>query len=214
MFICFEGIDGSGKTTQAKLMRDRLVAENIPVELIVDPGTTKLGKAVRQILLESDTPICPASQMLLFSAARAELTGYIKERLAAGVVIIADRWLLSTLIYQGFVNKIPTGLIWGIFNETVGVQPDLYFLLDIDPKLAATRLAARVQGNPGPKIKDRYESWDPDAISRMRDEYLAASRAYQNVHAVVYSEDSPVDVIHEWAYAQFIDKKTSMEAGA
>lgn len=148
MFICFEGIDGAGKSTQARMLQQHLKAEGRDVELVADPGTTQIGTAIRQILLHNDAPITPAAQMLLFSAARAELAAYIQQRLAAGAVIICDRWLLSTLVYQGEINGISPNLIFDIFNNTSGVYPDVCFLLDLPPELAPTRI-----GKPA----DRYE---------------------------------------------------------
>ena len=129
MFVCFEGIDGAGKSTQARMLLERLQAEGTATELVADPGTTHIGAAIRKILLENDAPISPAAQMLLFSAARAELAEYIKAKLSQNVVIICDRWLLSTLVYQGDINKLPLDLIVDILEKLPVSAPTSAFCL-------------------------------------------------------------------------------------
>lgn len=162
MFVCFEGIDGAGKTTQAKLLTGRLLGENIPAEQVFDPGTTRVGLSIRKILLEKDDYMSPAAQMLLFSAARAELAEHIRRQVTKGVVIICDRWLLSTLVYQGEINGIDSDLIFNIFRGTSNVIPDLCFLLDLDPKHSLERI-----GTP----RDRYERRSLEDRRRMRAAY-------------------------------------------
>lgn len=181
MFICFEGIDGAGKSTQARMLYEKLSAENIPAEIVADPGTTHIGRAIRQILLESDAPISSAAQMLLFSAGRAELAEYIKRRLAEGVTIICDRWLLSTLVYQGEINNIDVALILDIFRKTCSnLQPDICFLLDIPPETACERMG---------KPSDRYEKRCLSDRQRMRSAYIRFAGLYPNA-GVVYPIDA------------------------
>ncbi|NDC39451.1 MAG: dTMP kinase [Proteobacteria bacterium] len=152
MFVCLEGLDGAGKSTQARLLFEQLQQSGVDAELVADPGTTRIGKAIRQILLDNDAPISTAAQMLLFSAARAELSQYIRERLAAGVVVICDRWIMSTLVYQVTLNDVDEDLVMHIFDGT-GIQPDLCILLDIDPAAADSRKIHETR-------KDRYERVD------------------------------------------------------
>jgi dTMP kinase len=163
MFVCFEGIDGAGKTTQTRMLHQKLRQLSVPAEIVADPGTTRIGTAVRQILLHNDAPISSMAQMLLFSAARAELAEYIREKLAAGVVVLCDRWLLSTLVYQGELNKLPIDLILHIFQVTAGLVPDICFLLDISPDVACARM-----GEP----RDRYERCSLQDCERLRASYL------------------------------------------
>lgn len=162
MFVCFEGIDGAGKSTQARMLYQLLHDAGQAVELVADPGTTQIGTAIRQILLQNDGPISPMAQMLLFSAARAELASYITEKLAAGVTVICDRWLLSTLVYQGEINGIKPDLILSIFRGTSFVVPDLCVLLDLDPASAEPRMG---------KPRDRYERRNTEDRQRMRAAY-------------------------------------------
>lgn len=168
MFVCFEGIDGSGKSTQARMLLERLQADGAKVELVADPGTTAVGAAVRQILLQADAPITSMAQMLLFSAARAELAAHIKNRIADGYTIICDRWLLSTLVYQGAINGIDIDLILAIFRGTSDITPDVCFLLDLDPEVAGQRIG---------KPRDRYERKSNEDKHRMRNAYTRFARA-------------------------------------
>lgn len=166
MFVCLEGIDGAGKSTQARMLVQKLNAMGTPAELVADPGTTRIGTAIRQILLHNDAPISNAAQMLLFSAARTELAEHIKQRLAANVVVICDRWLLSTLVYQGEINQIDHDFILSVFRQTSNLSPDLCVVLDLPPEESAKRTG---QG------RDRYERVDHKTRSRMRDAYLRFS---------------------------------------
>ena len=193
MFVCFEGIDGAGKTTQTRMLHQRLLENGIDAELVADPGTTKIGTAIRQILLHSDEPISAPAQMLLFSAARAELAEYIRARRADGAVVLCDRWLLSTLVYQGEINNISTDLIIKIFEETSFIQPDICFLLDISPDDAMLRM-----GTPG----DRYERQCMADRQRMRAAYLnhAQHRAHAAEVHIISATRSPQDT-HDVVYA-------------
>lgn len=209
MFVCFEGIDGAGKTTQARMLLQRLNKEGVAATLVADPGTTSIGAAIRQILLHNDAPISPAAQMLLFSAARAELSAHIHELFAAGHVVICDRWLLSTLVYQGEINNISTDLIVNIFRETSYICPDIVFLMDIAPENVKQR---RPVGHTRP---DRYERRCLEDQHRMRAAYKthAAHRPHASiVHHI--NADSPVDVTHEEIYRLFsaVSRKTILYA--
>lgn len=192
MFVCFEGIDGAGKTTQTRMLFERLRAAGTPVELVADPGTTKIGLAIRQILLHNDDPISPAAQMLLFSAARAELAEYIKARLAENVVVLCDRWLLSTLVYQ----SSPAALILDIFRGTTGLYPDICFLLDLPPETAKDRMGA-----PG----DRYERRCMQERRRMRELYLQHALNEQHAKRThVINADTSADCMHAEVYGLFV----------
>jgi len=192
MFICFEGIDGAGKSTQARMLHQHLLDEDYPAVLVSDPGTTRIGTAIRQILLNNDEPISAASQMLLFSAARAELANYIAENLRVGHAVICDRWLLSTLVYQGEINNISVDLITHIFRETSFLQPDICFLLDIAPDDAAVRMGAP---------SDRYERRCAEERHLMRSAYLRHAHERPNAKRVcVISADQAPEETHEQVY--------------
>lgn len=196
MFICVEGIDGAGKSTQARMLQQRLTQEGVDAELVSDPGTTQIGTAIRQILLHNDAPISSMAQMLLFSAARAELAAYIQERQKAGAVIICDRWILSTLVYQGVLNRISTDTILNIFNATCGVWPDFCFVLDISPEDAKARMG---------KPRDRYERRSLEDRHQMRNAYLElAGRPYAKITHVIDATAAP-EHTHNEIYGLLVD---------
>jgi len=164
VFVCLDGVDGAGKTTQARMLFQRFQSQNQPAELVADPGTTQIGKAIRHILLDTDAPITAAAQMLLFSAGRAELSDYIRQKLAEDVTIICDRWLLSTLVYQSDVNGVDEQLIFDIFRATSNQVPDLYLVLDVAPETAYARVTSR-------PYQDRYERRCLEHFKTLRKHY-------------------------------------------
>lgn len=183
MFICFDGIDGAGKSTQARILTQRLTADGVDAELVADPGTTPIGTAIRQILLHNDTPITPVAQMLLFSAARAELTQHIKNRVAAGAIIVCDRWLLSTLVYQGVLNGLKTEDIMSVFQISSGLYPDICFVLDLSPAAAKKRM-----GQP----RDRYERCSSRDCEKMRTAYVnLANKNYAKFTYTLKADAAP-----------------------
>lgn len=197
MFICFEGIDGSGKSTQARLLTQRLVDLGRDARQFADPGTTVIGKAIRELLLATDMPITPKAQMLLFSAARAELAAHIAA-CSPETIIICDRWLLSTLIYQGLINEIADDLILSIFRETSNVVPDVCILLDIAPEIAAERA--------GPP-RDRYERRSLDDYKRMRTAYQMCAMQYPEVGKRVLNinAEQPAERVHEQLFSYLFE---------
>jgi dTMP kinase len=188
MFVCIEGIDGAGKSTQAANVCEALKLKNFHTMRVADPGTTILGKKIRQILLESDDSISEFAQMLLFSAARAELSKLISTA-RENVAVIADRWVLSTLVYQSVLNGINEQLILDIFNATC-VKPDICILLDIDPVTADARK------DYDALKKDRYERIDVAQKIKLRDAYLHyALKLQQNMRTIILDANRPADVI-------------------
>ena len=132
IFVCFEGVEGSGKTTQAQILQDRLNAENYKVVMVREPGTTPLGQHLRDYL-KSSQPLSSKAELLLFAAARAELVGTtIKPNLDAGISIIADRFEASSMAYQGFGRKLSKKIINTLNNYVTNeIHPDLTILLDL-----------------------------------------------------------------------------------
>lgn len=201
MFVVFEGIDGAGKTTQARMLYERLKADGARVEQVADPGTTQIGTAIRQILLHNDAPISSSAQVLLFSAARAELAAYIRERLADNFTVICDRWLLSTLVYQGEINKVDEDFIFQVFRQTSSLIPDLCFLLDMPVDVSLQRIG------PG---RDRYERVTNETRDAMRRAYLRhAGKREAGKHTFISDALLPPEDVHKIVYDAYRARKYS-----
>lgn len=142
-FVTLEGIDGSGKSTQADLLAAALNDAGTPVVRAREPGGTPLGEAVRGILLGDEAPVSDASEVLLFAAARAQLVGdVIAPALASGSWVVCDRFLDSSLAYQGGGRGIGIDVVAQVNTLAVGENmPDVTVLLRIDPESAAVRRA-------------------------------------------------------------------------
>ncbi|MGI5832733.1 MAG: dTMP kinase [Thermoguttaceae bacterium] len=142
-FLSIDGGDGAGKSFQAERLRDALLEKGFSVLLCRDPGSTRLGEAVREILLNTRTmPISVRSEMLLFMAARAEMVHEaIIPALEKGSVVVADRFLLSTLVYQGIAGGLPLEEVMRVGEIAVrGRLPDLTILLDISAEAGMARI--------------------------------------------------------------------------
>lgn len=173
LFITLEGIDSSGKTTQARLLaealRDSERSIAAAVILVREPGGTELGERVRDLLKDTGLAIGARAEALLFAAARAELVEtVILPALAAGATVISDRFVDSSLAYQGVARGLGADAIAGV-NEwaTGGLAPDLTFLIEIDPERAAAR---------GAEDGDRFED---EGIALQR----AVAEAYRELAA-------------------------------
>jgi len=171
LFITFEGGEGCGKSTQAKALRDRLKQQDIPVLLTREPGGTSLGARLRRVLkTRNNVALSPRAELLLFAASRAQLTQeLIRPALEAGTVVVCDRFLHSTLVYQGYGR----GLDLATVNEinrvaTGGLVPDLTVLIDMPPEQGLAR-----KRTP----RDRFESEDPAFHDRVRKGYLVTAAA-------------------------------------
>jgi dTMP kinase len=143
MFFSFDGADGGGKTTQQRLFCEWLRSSGRDVVACRDPGSTRLGDAIRQILLSGGgVPIARTSEMLLYMAARAQLVEeVIAPALAAGKTVVSDRYLLANLVYQGHAGGLDLDQLRQIGRvATQGVAPSLSFVLDLPDDVAAARL--------------------------------------------------------------------------
>jgi dTMP kinase len=148
LFITLEGIEGSGKTTLAGLLREALLNDFSEIVITREPGGSELGKKIRALLLEqSDTKISPFAELLLFSADRAQhLDELIRPALERNACVICDRFTHSTLAYQGYARGLDLKMLESV-NQlvTAGQKPDLTLLLDLDPQVGLQRVTERHQ---------------------------------------------------------------------
>lgn len=167
VFITFEGCDGSGKSTQLKLLTESLTEAGIDVLVTREPGGTEFGELVRRVLLDSSGPERTSlAELFLYSASRAEIVRKVLlPALAKGQVVITERFADSTTVYQGYAGGIPIEDIETINQvATCGLVPDLTFVLDVkDPRVFHDRLA--------PKAKDKIEMRDDGYHAKVREGY-------------------------------------------
>jgi len=176
LLISFEGIDGCGKSTQAGMLKDKLAQSRVPSTLVREPGCTPAGEDIRQILLQNSYSLTTGAELLLYMAARAEVTEeIIFPSLRAGEVVICDRFTDSTLAYQGYGRGVDLHWIDLLNHKATGGRlPDITFLLDLSIENAAAR-----RGN---FIADRMEKNDFYYYERVRRGYLElAAREPQRV---------------------------------
>ncbi|HSW61981.1 MAG TPA: dTMP kinase [Dissulfurispiraceae bacterium] len=142
LFLSFEGIEGSGKSTQAKLLTESLASEGYDVVLTQEPGGTAIGERIRALLLDpAHTEMCSASELLLYAAARAQhLEQKIRPALARSAVVITDRFSDSTVAYQGYARGIDRGLLDSVDAvATRRLRPDITFLCDLPAEIGLER---------------------------------------------------------------------------
>ena len=190
MFIVFDGVDGAGKSTQIKLCHQWLRQSGFDVEEVSDPGTTKLGKRIREILLGNQgIPIDQRSEMLLFMAARSQLvTERIRPAIKHGSFVLCDRFLLSTVVYQGHAGEIDPETIWQVGQiATGGLEPDMTLVFDLPVDVAFDRLAGE---------KDRLESRGREYFEAVREGFLREAENDERI-VVIDARLSAEELHHE-----------------
>ncbi len=195
LIISFEGIDGCGKTTQAKLFFKHLISKGANAILLNEPGGTYTGDKIRSILLDRNSAICPFSELLLYLASRAQLIEeVIKPALKEGTTVILDRYVDSTAAYQGGGRDIPGELIRYLHRSLVGaLMPDLTFLIDAPAEELLEVLDA--------KDRDRMETESIEFQKRVRRGYRdIAKRDPARVKVIRRKtlQMTHADVIKEW----------------
>jgi dTMP kinase len=205
MIVTFEGVDFSGKSTQAKLFFDRVRSEGGRAEFVRDPGGTAIGEQIRRILLDtSNTGMNERTELFLFSASRSQL---VAEQIAPfdqkGVVVVCDRFYDSTTAYQGGGRGLSLEAIT-VINEcaSFGLVPAVTYLFDIP----VSELERRIGG--GKALKDRMESNAREFYDRVRRTYLALAESHPRF--VVFDGTQPIPRLHEqvWEHFQRLTAKT------
>ena len=176
--IVIEGADGCGKTTQARLLADYLRQTHPKVLLVREPGGTAIGEEIRRVLLNpSHRAMSAATELLLYMACRSQLTGeIIKPALADGKTVICDRYLLSSVVYQGYAGGLGVDIVHRIGTfATENVEPDIQIVLDVSYETALRRRSMEAD-----RIEARGESFHRKVIEG----YKAVTKGMKNVHII------------------------------
>ncbi|WP_413875154.1 dTMP kinase [Albidovulum sp.] len=173
-FITFEGIDGSGKSTQARLLAEHLSAAGHDVVLTREPGGSPGAEEIRRLVLEGDPDRWSAeTEILLFTAARRDhLERVIEPALKAGKVVISDRFADSTRMYQGLSRGDLRAVVDKLHALMIGREPDLTFVIDMDPETGL----ARAKGRNG--TEERFEDFGTGLQRKMRAGFLALAAEF------------------------------------
>lgn len=190
LFLTFEGIDGSGKSTQCKRLAEALSAQGHETVLTREPGGSKGAEEIRSLVLEGDPSRWSAeTELLLFTAARRDhLERLIAPAVAAGKVVICDRFADSTRMYQGMSRGNLRNTVDALHDLVIGREPDLTILLDMDPETGL----ARAKGRHG--HEERFEDMGLELQQKMRAGFLALSQEFAD-RFVVINGDQPADAV-------------------
>jgi dTMP kinase len=169
LFLSLDGLDGTGKSTQCRLLAEWLVAQGREVVSCVDPGGTPVGQELRRIVLSHPGHLAPACEALLFMASRAQLVAeVIRPALEAGKVVLSDRFVLANVVYQGHAGDLDVDLLWQVGRlSTGGLEPDRTFVLDLPLEVAFRRRG---------QASDRMERRPVDYHERVRHGFLSEAR--------------------------------------
>lgn len=193
MFITFEGGEGAGKSTQARLLAEAMTAAGRTVLCTREPGGAPGAEVLRGLLLSREHDWSPPAEVYLHFAARAEhVARTIQPALARGEIVISDRFADSTMAYQGYGLGADRTLIAAL-SRLVPVRPDLTLVLDVSPAVAAGRMAGRMAARR--QVLDRYEAMGTAFHGRVAEGFAAIAAAEPD-RCVVVSADGEVDEVH------------------
>ena len=198
LFVSFEGIDGSGKTTQARLLAERLRGLGREVVLTREPGGSPGAEEIRRLVLTGDrTRWSPETEILLFTASRRDhVERTIQPALARGAAVITDRFADSTRLYQGATRGDLRGLVDQLHALMIGMEPDLTVVIDMEPARALARSLGRLGSSrpSGEAAEDRFETFGLPFQQRIRQGFLDLARAAP-ARFVVIDGDRPEDAV-------------------
>jgi len=187
-FITFEGIEGSGKSTQIAALARHLQEAGVEVVCTREPGGTSLGRRLRAALLDpGGTTMAPLTEMLLYAADRAQhITEIVRPGIERGAVVLSDRYLDATLAYQGYGRQLGTAVVLDIHSHPpLDLRPDRTVLLDLDPVTGVTRARQRNTERGVAATEGRFEDEDLEFHRRVRDGYLDLARNEPERYRVV-----------------------------
>ena len=199
MFITFEGIEGSGKSTQIRLLADFFTRVSRNCVVTREPGGTEIGKKIRSILLDSmNATITPFTELLLYEADRTQhIAEVIRPALAAGKIVLCDRFFDATVVYQGYVRGTNLDLIDHIHEAILkGLKPDLTFLLDCPVDIGLERAWKRIANMSGKAKEDRFEQEAVHFHEKIRQGYLKLAKTEPGRFHVIDATQEP-SVIHD-----------------
>ena len=200
--ISFEGSEGSGKSTQMARLASRLQAAGRSVLTTREPGGTEIGEQVRNILVHNlkGDEMCPETELLLFAASRAQhVRELIAPNLTKGVIVLCDRYLDSSTVYQGFARNLAADPVSQINRFAVGnAMPDLTFILDVPTKVSLARIKQRASDLP-----DRMERENIEFYEKVRAGYLLLAKSLPSRVVVIDGTQSEEAVAKKiWAETQ------------
>lgn len=181
LIVC-DGNNGAGKSSVIRSIEEFLRSKNRDVIVTREPGGTRIGEKIREVVLDPSTPeLCDTTELLLFAAARAQ---HLKEKIlpaiAAGQVVICDRFTPATIAFQHYGRGIPLALVEGVNSLALdGFEPDLNIILDVDPLVGMQRVASRGQG------LDRMEMQKLEFLTRAREGFLKQAEKSPSTFAVI-----------------------------
>lgn len=205
MFISFEGIDGSGKSTQARLLAESLRAEGREVVLTREPGGSPGAEQIRRLLVEGRTDRwSPETELLLFTAARRDhLERTITPALDRGAWVVTDRFADSTRVYQGAARADLAGQVEALHRLMIGIEPDRTFVIDLDPAEALARAAGRSPSPSGARkqnltaegaAEDRFEAMGLGFQTALRQGFRDLAQAHPHRVRLIDGSGPSADV--------------------
>ncbi|WP_454916111.1 dTMP kinase [Xanthobacter sediminis] len=209
-FITLEGGEGTGKSTQARLLAAHLRARGRDVVETREPGGSAGAEAVRHVLLSGAAePLGPRVEALLFAAARADhVETLVAPALAAGQVVVCDRFLDSTRVYQGALGEVEADLLTALERLCIRTRPDLTLVLDVPPDIGLARAASRGKG----AVADRFEKEGLAYHTAVRNAFLARAAAEPERCAVV--DATPAAEVVAARVAALVDARLAATEGA
>lgn len=187
-FIVLDGVEGCGKSTQARLLAAALEQQGVQMVLTHEPGGTAIGEAIRELLLDPDNEMHELTETFLFCAARAQhVLEVIRPALESGHTVICDRFASSTMVYQGLAGGVGVEQVEALNSyATGGLQPDLLIILDLDPLAGLRRKSA--------ERADRIEMKSMEFHQQVREGFLAYAESLGE-RAAVIDADRPPEVV-------------------